>query len=140
MTERPIPQAAVATAERSRPGDGAATGRAPGSRRPPGLARVDHRALRSARRRRRFLTVVTLTLVVALFGVGLAHAQLVQRQQQLDDLRAEIGETHAERLRLERAVVVASSPDEIVRRASEMGMVRALDPVYLVALRPVEGG
>jgi uncharacterized protein HemX len=109
------------------------------ARRPP-LAVVDERSLRSVRRRRAAVVAVVGILVLALFGVGLVHAQLVQRQQHLDQLRAEIAETQAHRLRLYRDVVVASSPDEVVRRATEMGMVRAEDPVYLVAVRPVGAG
>lgn len=114
----------------------------PHERRPPGpgLALVDRRALRSARLRRRLLVLAAGVLVVALFAVGLVHAQLVQRQQELDDVRSRIGQTRAQQLRLSREVVVASSPDEIVRRASELGMVRAEDPVYLVAVRPVGAG
>ena len=117
---------------------------APGGRRNvpddelPGLALVDRRSLRSARVRRALFAVTMSVVVVALFAVGLIHAQLVQRQQRLDELRAEIGDTQAERLRLSRQVIIASSPDEIVRRAHEIGMVRAEDPVYLVAVRPVE--
>lgn len=106
----------------------------------PKLTLVDRRSLRSARLRRTLLVLTTSVLVVALFAVGLIHAQLVQRQQRLDDLRAEISQTRAERLRLSRDVVVASSPEEIVRRAQEIGMVRAEDPVYLVAVRPAEQG
>lgn len=106
----------------------------------PNLTLVDRRSLRSARVRRTLLFLTTSVLVVALFAVGLIHAQLVQRQQRLDDLRTEISETRTERLRLARDVVVASSPEEIVRRARAIGMVRAEDPVYLVAVRPAEQG
>lgn len=134
------------------PGAGPAAGAAAAARRPappggrrsgpadelPGLALVDRRSLRSARVRRALFAVTMSVVVIALFAVGLIHAQLVQRQHRLDELRAEIGDTQAERLRLSRQVVVASSPEEVVRRAREIGMVRAEDPVYLVAVRPVE--
>lgn len=141
-----------ATSARPLRGAGAAAGAAAAARRPappggrrsvpvdelPGLALVDRRSLRSARVRRTLFAATMSVVVVALFAVGLIHAQLVQRQHRLDELRAEIGDTQAERLRLSRQVVVASSPEEIVRRAHEIGMVRAEDPVYLVAVRPVE--
>lgn len=106
----------------------------------PSLAVVDRRSVRSVRLRRTLLAAVLLVLVVALFAVGLVQAQLVQRQQHLDDVRSQIAEAQAHRLRLAQEVVVASSPEEIVRRAGEMGMVRAESPVYLVAVRPVVAG
>jgi cell division protein FtsL len=106
----------------------------------PPLALVDERAVRSVRLRRTLLVTAAALFVLALFGVGLVQAQLVQRQQVLDQTRSEIAETQAERLRLSQEVVVASSPEEIVRRALASGMVRAEEPVYLVAVRPVVDG
>ena len=136
MTSRAASDARRATA----PSTAAQPGRPHPQPSAPELALVDRRARRAARIRRNLLVVAAGVLVVAFFAVGLVHAQLVQRQQQLDGLRSRIGETRAEQLRLSREVVVASSPDEIVRRASELGMVRAEDPVYLVAVRPVGAG
>jgi cell division protein FtsB len=106
----------------------------------PPLALVDERVVRSVRLRRTLLVAAAGLFVLALFGVGLVQAQLVQRQQVLDQTRNEIAETQAERLRLSHEVVVASSPEEIVRRALASGMVRAEEPVYLVAVRPVVDG
>lgn len=112
------------------------------SRRPaaPRLALVDPAARRRRRLRRTIATGFVAVLVATLFAVGLIQAQLVQRQQRLDQLRTEITATRAQELRLSRSVLEASSPDEVVRRATELGMVRAQDPVYLVAVRPAVDG
>lgn len=118
-----------------------ATAPAPSRRRPsPKLALVDPAARRRARQRRTVVSALVGVLVITLFAVGLIQAHLVQRQQHLDRLRSEIEATRAQELRLSHEVLVASSPDEIVRRATEMGMVRAQDPVYLVAVRPAVDG
>lgn len=135
---RPAPGARTATAAATT----AAPRPAPRGKR-PSLTVVDRRSVRSARSvrlRRTLLAGVLLVLVIALFAVGLVQAQLVQRQQHLDDVRSQIAQAQAQRLRLAEEVVVASSPEEIVRRAGEMGMVRAESPVYLVAVRPVVAG
>ncbi len=104
----------------------------------PGLFVIDFAALRSRTRRRR-LVLVSLTLLVgAFFAVALVQAQLVQTQSQLDGLEAENARLANDIALLDREVVVASSPEEVVRRARELGMVRAARPVYLVATRPLE--
>ena len=79
-------------------------------------------------------------MTVALFGVALMYGQLVEGQQNIDELRAEIAQADADRARLEREVAVASTPEVIVERAFQLGMVRALNPQYLVAVRPVGEG
>jgi cell division protein FtsL len=122
----------AATAPTGRP-----TGEARQGRPGPQLALVEAPSRRPVRLRRAVLTAFGCVLVATLFAVGLIQAQLVQRQQHLDELRTEIADARAQELRLAREVLVASSPDEVVRRATEMGMVRAQDPVYLVAVRPV---
>lgn len=103
----------------------------------PSLFLIDFVALRSRARRRRLLFISLTLLVGVFFGVALVQAQLVQTQSELDALEAEIGQLENDIALLERDVVVASSPEEIVRRARALGMVRAVRPVYLVAARPV---
>lgn len=102
-----------------------------------GLFVVDFAALRSRTRRRRMVMVSLILLVAAFFGVALVQAQLVQTQSDLDGLQNEITVLENDIALLDRSVVVASSPEEIVRRAKALGMVRSVRPVYLVATRPL---
>ncbi|NNF54822.1 MAG: septum formation initiator family protein [Acidimicrobiales bacterium] len=102
-----------------------------------GLFVVDFAALRSRTRRRRMVIVSLILLVGAFFGVALVQAQLVQTQSDLDRLQQEISVLENDIALLDRSVVVASSPEEIVRRAKALGMVRSVRPVYLVATRPL---
>lgn len=84
------------------------------------------------------MVIVSLILLVgAFFGVALVQAQLVQTQSDLDRLQQEISVLENDIALLDRSVVVASSPEEIVRRAKALGMVRSVRPVYLVATRPL---
>jgi len=99
---------------------------------------VDKVALRRRARQRTLLTMAAGLVTAALFGVALMYGQLVEGQQEIDNMRADIAQADAERARLEREVAVASTPDAIVQRAIELGMVRAIDPQYLVAVRSVE--
>lgn len=101
---------------------------------------VDKKAMRRRRRQRTLITMTAAIVTVALFGVALMYGQLVEGQQDIDELRAEIAQADAERSRLEREVAVASTPEAIVERAFELGMVRALDPQYLVAIRTTGDG
>lgn len=98
---------------------------------------VDKAALRRRARQRTLLTLAAGLVTASLFGVALLYGQLVEGQQELDTMRSEIAQAEAERARLEREVAVASTPDAIVDRAFELGMVRAVDPQYLVAVRSV---
>ncbi len=102
-----------------------------------GLFVVDFAALRSRTRRRRMVIVSLILLVGAFFGVALVQAQLVQTQSDLDRLQQEISVLENDIALLDRSVVVASSPEEVVRRATALGMVRSVRPVYLVATRPL---
>lgn len=102
----------------------------------PKLRLVDARVLRASARRRAISLVAMLSLAAGMFLVAFAHAQLVGTQQRLDQIRSQVAEAEAERARLERDVVFASSPESIVVRATALGMVRATDPQYLVAVRP----
>lgn len=99
---------------------------------------VDKAALRRRARQRTLLTLAAVLVTLSLFGVALLYGQLVEGQRELDTLRAEIAQAEAERARLEREVAVASTPDAIVQRAFELGMVRAVDPQYLSAVRSLE--
>lgn len=84
---------------------------------------------------RRFLFLAVLTAVGAvLLAVAAVHAWLVQNQQELDQVRYEVRELRSERADLEQQVVVAGSPQVIIDRATGLGMVRAVDPVYLEAV------
>lgn len=80
--------------------------------------------------------VLCVLLVFGFFAVAFVQAQLVAGQQELDQTRARIVEANKERARLAQAVDEASAPADIVARAQEMGMVRAIEPVYLAAVSP----
>ncbi len=103
----------------------------------PRLRLIDRRVLRRLAVRRLAYTTACLVLVVGIFAVALAQAELVKGQQQLDETRRELDDAQALRARLEREVDRASSPDEIVSRARVLGMVRAADPIYFTAVRPL---
>ncbi|MGH1503908.1 MAG: hypothetical protein ACRBI6_10165 [Acidimicrobiales bacterium] len=81
--------------------------------------------------------LAAVVVVAGMFAVSIVHATLVARQRQLDDLRSEIAAAEEDRGRLEREVAIASAPDTVLQRAFRLGMVRAVEPVYLVA---TEGG
>ena len=112
----------------------------PAKKAKPKLRVVDKKAIRRRRRQRTLLSFAAALVTVALFGVALMYGQLVEGQQQIDELRADIAQGNADRARLEREVAIASTPEVIVERAFELGMVRALNPQYLVAVRPVGVG
>ncbi len=101
------------------------------------LKLIDPVVLRAQARRRLAALAICGVVIAGMFGVALVHAKLVQRQQQLDDLRDRIAAAEADRSRLERDVVIASAPESIVARATDLGMVRASDPVYIFAVTPV---
>ena len=111
-----------------------------GNEKRPKLRVVDKAVLRRRARQRTLLSLAAGLVTIALFGVALLYGQLVEGQKELDTMRAEIAQAEADRARLEREVAVASTPDAIVERAFELGMVRAVDPQYLIAVRPVGAG
>ena len=111
-----------------------------GDRKRPKLRVVDKAVLRRRARQRTLMTLSAGLVTVALFAVALLYGQLVEGQKDLDTMRSEIAQAEAERARLEREVAVASTPDAIVERAFELGMVRAVDPQYLIAVRAVGTG
>ena len=104
----------------------------------PLLALVDFAALRRRARRRQWLAVGFVSVILSLFVVALVQAVLVQKQHDLDVLRSELRILEAEQAKLERQVVVASAPDAILKRAEAIGMVRAEGTVYLPGLRRAE--
>lgn len=103
--------------------------------REPLLRLVDRAAVRSDSRRRLIVTLAIGAVVVALFTVALVQARLVQNQRDVDELYGRISEVEAERAQLATAVVHAESPEGIIARAIEMGMVRSAKPIHLQAVR-----
>ncbi len=99
----------------------------------PKLRIVDKGAIKRRARRRAVLGVSAATIAAGVFAVALGYAQLAKGQQQLDSIRSDISQSQAEIARLERDVVLASSPEAIVQQAVSLGMVRAENPVYLTA-------
>jgi hypothetical protein len=75
--------------------------------------------------------VLTLLLFVALFGVAVSHALLIEGQARLDSLDKQVAaeQQRYERLRIERAGLEA--PDRIVAEASEMGLVPAGEVTWI---------
>ncbi len=103
--------------------------------REPFLRLVDKAAIKSESRRRLIVTLSVAVVVVALFAVALIQARLVQTQREVDALYAEIETVEAERAQLANDVVHSESPDRIIARAKELGMVPAQKPVHLAAVR-----
>lgn len=100
----------------------------------PNLRLVDPRVAKERTRRRRIVAISMVVLVAGMFVVAYAQARLVEGQHELDQLRTEVAEAQKIRARLERDVVEASSPTSITDRARALGMVRAVDPLYIVAV------
>ncbi len=105
----------------------------------PKLRLVDKKALVGRTRRRAVLISSLALLVVGMFMTALAHARLVEGQRELDTIRADIADLEGQRATLEADIVISSSPEAIVFRARSLGMVRASDPQYLVAIRRSPG-
>jgi len=103
----------------------------------PDLRMLDQVAIRARARRRNALLILFIAVIVGFFVVAFVHAELVAGQQELDAVRAEISQAEARHAEMARAVEEASAPHVIVTRATELGMVRANEPVYLVAAAPV---
>lgn len=103
----------------------------------PELRVYDRSAARRRARRRNALVMLFVVVLNALFLVTFVHARLVEGQQELDEIRGRIAELETEKARIARAVDEASSPAVVVERATELGMIRAGEPVYLLAVRDV---
>ncbi len=103
----------------------------------PRLRLIDRSVLRRLAVRRIAYFSTCIVLVIGVFAVALAQAELVERQHRLDQTRRSLDEAEAELARLQRDVDRASSPEVIVSRAAALGMVRAAEPVYFTAVRPL---
>lgn len=103
----------------------------------PRLRLIDRSVLRRlAARRIAYFCTCTL-IVVGVFTVALAQAELVERQGRLDETRRTLDAAQADLAKLQRDVDRAASPEQIVSRATALGMVRAAEPVYFNAVRPL---
>lgn len=109
------------------------------ARRPsrPRLQVLDQAAARRRSRHRMALLILFITVLAGFFAVAYVHAELVAGQNDLDTVRSAIKEAEARHAELARSVEEASAPAVIVTRATELGMVRANEPVYLTAAAPV---
>ncbi len=101
----------------------------------PELRVLDQTSIRRRARRRNATLALFIVVLNALFMVAFVHARLVEGQQELDLMRSRIEELESEKARIVRAVDEASSPAVVVERATELGMIRAEEPVYLLAVR-----
>ena len=108
-----------------------------GSRSRPKLKVLNQQAIRQRARRRYFLVSLFIVVLLGFFAVAFVHAGLVADQQELDGIRARITEAEAHNAKVARLTEEASSPQAIVARATELGMVRAHQPVYLAASAPL---
>ncbi len=109
------------------------TGRGPAK---PQLRVLNEAARRRRARHRTALLILFVAVLAGFFAVAFVHAELVAGQHDLDAVRAEISQAEARHAELARAVEEASAPAVIVERATALGMVRAEQPVYLVAAAP----
>lgn len=103
----------------------------------PRLEVLDRAAARRRSRRRNALMVAFVLVLVGFFLIAFVHASLVAGQQNLDEMRTHIAELQAEKASVQRGIEESSAPSRIVERANALGMVRAEDPVFLAAVRPV---
>lgn len=103
----------------------------------PRLEVLDRATARRRARRRNALMAAFVLVLVGFFLVAFVHASLVAGQQDLDEMRTRIAELQAEKASVQRGIEESSSPARINDRATELGMVRAEDPVFLAAVRPL---
>jgi cell division protein FtsL len=76
--------------------------------------------------------VLTVLLFVALFGVAVSHALLIEGQAKVDDLDQQVAAEQARYEELRRDVAELESPQRILGEATgKLGMVPAGDPVWL---------
>ncbi len=76
-------------------------------------------------------TLTAVALFVAVFGVVVFQALLVQGQARLDHLNNQIAQQQAESKQLRLKVAQLDSPERIVNRAAQLGMIDPGDVVYL---------
>ena len=111
-----------------------------GATRRPELRVLDQASIRRRARRRNALLLLFVVVLNGLFLVAFVHARLVESQQDLDEMRGRIAELETQLAQIARAVDEASSPAVIVERATELGMVRAENTVFLTAVRNISDG
>jgi len=97
---------------------------------PARLARVGA-VLRSGNLIGRVGTLTAIALFVAVFGVVIFQALLVQGQARLDHLDAQIAHEQQASKQLELRLAQLDSPARIVTSARALGMIDAGDVVYL---------
>jgi hypothetical protein len=97
---------------------------------PDRLARVGA-VLRSGNLIGRVGTLTAIALFVAVFGVVVFQALLVQGQARLDHLNAQITNEQQTSKQLELRLAQLDSPSRIVTSARALGMIDAGDVVYL---------
>lgn len=74
---------------------------------------------------------LTVLLFVALFGVAISHALLIESQSRLDQLDQEVAEEQARYEELRLDVAQLESPDRILAEAAEQGLVPPDEVVWL---------
>ena len=85
--------------------------------------------------------VTAVTVAVALFGLALFHAVIVDRQSTLDDLNRQLETVQVENDKLRLQVARAEAPDRIVAEAQyRLGMVEPDNRVYLSPVELAGGG
>jgi cell division protein FtsL len=76
--------------------------------------------------------VLTVLLFVALFGVAVSHALLIEGQAKVDDLDQQVAAEQARYEELRRDVAELESPQRILGEATgKLGMVPTVNPVWL---------
>jgi cell division protein FtsL len=76
--------------------------------------------------------ILTILLFVALFGVAVSHALLIEGQARVDDLDQQVAAEQVRYEELRREVAELEAPQRILREATgKLGMVPAGDPVWL---------
>jgi cell division protein FtsL len=74
---------------------------------------------------------LTILLFVALFGVAVSHALLIESQSRLDRLDSQVAEEQSRYERLRLDVAELESPDRVLAAAAELGMVVPDEVVWL---------
>ena len=98
------------------------------------LSVVNVQGARRARRVRRMLWTFAVMVVCSMVAVVGFHVVLAQSQVQLDRFEREVAEQQHRYEQLRFEVSVLSSPERIVSRATELGMVAADGPTTVVAV------
>jgi cell division protein FtsL len=76
--------------------------------------------------------LLTILLFVALFGVAVSHALLIEGQARVDDLDQQVAAEQARYEELRREVAELEAPQRILGEATgKLGMVPAGDPAWL---------